>query len=299
MANGERESMDEAAYVRARTLEEALEALARGPHVILAGGTDHFPARVGPRAPEAILDIGALDGLRGIRETDDAFELGATTTWTDVIEADLPRWFDALKQAAREVGGVQIQNRGTLAGNLCNASPAADGTPCLLAADAEIVLCSARGERRLPLSDFMTGYRTTARTPDELVTAIRLPKPEHAARSRFLKLGARHYLVISIAMVAVSLEADAEGRVAAARVAVGACSAVAQRLPALERDLVGAPLAPGLGGRVTPAHLAGLAPIDDVRATATYRREAAGILIARALEDLAREPDRRTAASAA
>lgn len=282
--------MAEPAYHRPTTLEAALQLLAAGPLTVLSGGTDHFPARVGPQAPEAILDIGAIDALRGLRDEPDAVVLGARTTWSDVIAADLPPWFDALKQAAREVGGVQIQNRGTLAGNLCNGSPAADGTPCLLAADAEVELHSAGGARRLPLADFLTGYRTTARRPDELLTAIRLPKPRMPARSRFLKLGARRYLVISIAMVAATLEVDEAGRIAAARIAVGACSAVAQRLPALEAALLGATAGPGLGAVVEAAHLAELQPIDDVRADAAYRRRAARTLVARALEDLAVAP---------
>jgi len=286
-------------YHRPTTLPAALALLADGPLVVLSGGTDHFPARVGPRAAEDVLDIGAISDLRFIREEGDAVILGGRTTWTDILQADLPPWFDALKQAAREVGGVQIQNRGTLAGNLCNASPAADGTPCLLAADAAVELRSVSGARRLPLADFLTGYRTTARRPDELLTAIHLPKPAHPAPSRFRKLGARRYLVISIAMVAATLEVDAAGRVAAARVAVGACSAVAQRLPALEAGLLGRPAAPGLGALVAHDHLAELQPIDDVRASAAYRRRAARTLVARALEDLVAAPDAKLGETAA
>ncbi|MEQ8602993.1 MAG: FAD binding domain-containing protein [Marivibrio sp.] len=277
-------------YHRPTTLQAALERLAERPLVVLSGGTDHYPARVGPHAEEAVLDIGGISELRFIREEAQAFVLGGRTTWTDVVEAELPPWFDALKQAAREIGGVQIQNRGTLAGNLCNASPAADGTPCLLAADAAVELHSVAGPRRLPLADFLIGYRATARRPDELLTAIHLPKPDRPAASRFLKLGARRYLVISIAMVAATLEVDDGGAVAAARIAVGACSATAQRLSELEAALVGRPAAPGLGALVSEAHLAELQPIDDVRASAAYRRRAARTLVARALEDVVRVP---------
>lgn len=279
-------------YHRPRTLDAALDLLSDASATVLAGGTDHFPARVGPRAPEAVLDISGVDGLRGIARIEAGYRLGAATTWTDVIEADLPAWFDALKLAAREIGGVQIQNRGTLGGNLCNASPAADGTPCLLAADAGIVLASKRdGERRVPLAEFLTGYRATARRPDELLTAIDLPTPRHPARSTFLKLGARHYLVISIAMVAVTLEAATDGTVAAARIAVGACSATAQRLHALEAELTGRPMDTGLAALVRDDHLAGLAPIDDVRADAAYRTHASRTLTARAIARLASAPN--------
>src|SRR5262249_12973399 len=156
-----------------------------------------------------------------------------------LIAASLPPLFDGLKLAAREVGGVQIQNAGTLAGNLCNASPAADGVPALLALDAVVELAGPGGERSLPLERFILGPRRTALQTGELATAIRVPKPRGAARSHFLKLGARKYLVISIVMVAATIEVAADGRVAAAKVAVGACSPVAQRLRMLEMRLAG------------------------------------------------------------
>lgn len=209
--------------------------------------------------------------------------IGGRTTWTQVAAADLPPCFDALKQAAREVGSIQIQNAGTVAGNICNASPAADGVPPLLALDAMVELMSGAGVRRLPLGDFITGYRRTARRPDELVTAILVPRTIERGRSVFLKLGARKYLVISIAMVAAIVETDA-GQVTQARIAVGACSAVAQRMPALEAALLGRPARAGLGDVAVADHVADLAPIDDVRATADYRRHAALALVRRALE---------------
>ncbi len=173
--------------------------------------------------------------------------IGARTTWTDVLRADLPPAFDALKQAAREVGSIQIQNCGTVAGNLCNASPAADGVPPLLTLDAEVELRSKRGTRLVSLGDFVLGNRQTALARDELVSAIRIPKAATAGTSAFLKLGARKYLVISIVMVAARLVADAEGKVLSAAVAVGSCSAVAQRLKSLEHALVGLPFGPALG----------------------------------------------------
>jgi CO/xanthine dehydrogenase FAD-binding subunit len=272
-------------YLRPHRLEEALLALAR-PHTVLAGGTDFYPPRVGRAIAEDILDIGAIAVLRGISSISTGWRLGATTTWSELLEADLPPLFDGLKQAAREIGGRQIQNAGTLAGNLCNASPAADGVPCLLALGAEVELASRTATRRVPLDRFITGVRRTALAADELVIAIHVPKPAHEARSAFLKLGARRYLVISIAMVAATLEI-AEGRVANARVAVGACSAVAQRLPALEAALAGALLDERLADRVDLAHLAPLTPIDDVRGSADYRRDSVLVLLRRVLGGLA------------
>ncbi len=272
-------------YVRPTDLSEALAALAAGPLTILAGGTDFYPARVGKPIAEDILDISAMRELRGVADRGDHFRIGATTTWSDVAAAPLPACFDGLKLAAREVGGVQIQNTGTIAGNLCNASPAADGIPPLLTLDAAVELASAGGTRRLPLADFILGNRRTARRPDELLVAIRVPKSGQGARGTFLKLGARRYLVISIVMAALVLETE-RNEIMAARVAVGACSAAARRLPALEAALVGQPLVSGLGRLVEDAHLEPLTPIDDIRGTAVYRRDAARTLIARGLDAL-------------
>jgi CO/xanthine dehydrogenase FAD-binding subunit len=271
-------------YLRPRTLEEACDALAEGSLRILSGGTDIYPALVDRPQTEVLLDISRLPSLDGIDIGPDTIRIGARTTWRTIAGGDLPPCFDALKQAAREVGGIQIQNAATIAGNICNASPAADGVPPLLALDAAVELVSSRGTRRLRLDAFLLGNRRTAREPGEIVTAILVPRTIDRGRSAFLKLGARRYLVISIAMVAAVVEADALGRVAQARVAVGACSEVARRLTDLERDLVGRAARPGLGAAVAPGHVAGLAPIDDVRASAAYRLDAVSTLVARALD---------------
>jgi CO/xanthine dehydrogenase FAD-binding subunit len=276
-----------ATYLRPRALDEALAALAAGPRVVVAGGTDFYPARVGQPLDEDVLDITALAGLRAITQDEGRWRIPALATWSDVIAADLPPAFDGLKRAAREVGGVQIQNMGTVCGNLCNASPAADGVPNLLALDATVELASAGGRRLVPLGAFITGNRRIARRRDELVTAVLVPQPAPAARATFLKLGARKYLVISIVMVAAVIAPAADGTVASAAIAVGACSAVAQRLAGLERALVGRKLAPELIDMVSPSHLVPLAPIDDVRGTAAYRRDAALTLLRRALAELA------------
>lgn len=273
-------------YARPTRIDEALALLAHGDRTVLAGGTDFYPSRVGMTPRENVIDVTALDELRGIEERKADWRFGAATTWTEVIEANLPRLFDCLKLAAREVGGMQIQNSGTLAGNLCNASPAADGVPALLALGAEVEIASTGARRTLPLEQFILGPRRTALRSNELMSALVIPKPRHEARSDFLKLGARKYLVISIAMVASVVEV-ANGAVRAARIAVGSCSPVARRLPALETALIGRPLDRNLGACLAPEHLAPLSPIDDVRASATYRTEAALTLIRRSLERLA------------
>ncbi len=270
-------------HLRPKTLDEAVLHLTTPGVQILSGGTDFYPA-LGDRVPqEPVMDISGLGELRGVSREANYFRIGGLTTWSEILRTPLPCSFDALKSAAREVGSVQIQNRGTVAGNLCNASPAADGVPPLLALDAEVELASATGSRRMPLAEFIVGNRKTQRRPDELLTSVWVPRTLQDAPSTFLKLGARRYLVISISMVAALILADAD-KVAAARVAVGSCSVVARRLTSLERELVGASVCDGLGQRVTARHLSLLSPIDDVRATAEYRRDASLTLVRRALD---------------
>ena len=275
-------------YFRPAGLDEALRALQEAPLTIVAGGTDHYPARVGRPLDEDVLDVTALRGLDGIAEDEESWRIGALVTWTDILRAELPPWFHGLKQCARELGAVQTQNAATVVGNLCNASPASDGMPCLLALDATVELASHRGARRVPVADFVTGVRRTARRQDEMVTGLRVPKPANPATSGFVKLGARKYMIISIAVAAAVLERAADGTVAAARIAVGACSAVAQRLPALEAALSGRAMSGALGDVVTAAHLGGLTPISDLRGSAEYRMDAAATLTRRLISELGR-----------
>jgi len=263
-------------YSRPKTLSEVFPALARGARV-LAGGTDLYPGQ-GARLAGPVVDITAVTGLSGITR-EGGLRIGACTRWTDVAEADLPPACASLQQAARKVGGRQIQNAGTIGGNLCNASPAADGVPPLLALEALVELASAEGRRLLPLAGFLLGPRRVDLRPGEVLAAVLVPDAALAGRSAFEKLGARAHLVISIAMAAVRLEVQGN-RVTAAAVAVGACGPVATRLPAVEAALLG-PVA-GLEDRARAADFTALRPIDDIRATAGYRRAAAAELVARA-----------------
>jgi len=271
-------------YFRPKNLDDAIAVVNSSGGQILAGGTDFYPA-LGELLPRGdVIDISALREIRGISAEERYFRIGGLTTWTEVARAPLPRCFDALKGAAREIGSVQIQNRATVAGNLCNASPAADSVPALLVLDAEIELLSIAGSRRMPLAQFISGNRRTQRRTNEILTAMLVPRQSENAASAFLKLGARKYLVISISMVAVILETNSSGCVSQARVAVGSCSAVARRLFDLEKDLLGQPADPQIGSLVGPQHLATLSPIDDIRATAEYRRDASVTLVRRALQ---------------
>ena len=271
----------------ALALEDALRQLAAGARAV-AGGTDLFPALGDGPDPARLVDLSGLADLRGIGRTATGWRIGAATTWTDIAGAALPRAFDGLRAAARAVGSVQIQNAGTIGGNLCNASPAADGVPPLMALDAGVVIAGADGMREMPLGDFLRGPRRTALAPGEIMVAVTVPDPAPNARSVFVKLGARRYMVISVAMVAATLWTGPGGRIAGGRVAVGACSPVAQRLPALEAALCGR-LPDGLAGvdLTVPGLFAGLVPIDDVRGAAGYRRAAVPELVRRALVELA------------
>jgi CO/xanthine dehydrogenase FAD-binding subunit len=269
-------------YAKPDTLDEALALLAQAPWRILAGGTDFYPAQGSRPFRDNVLDINGLAELRGMTQTGDHLVIGARTTWTDLLKEQLPPALLALQQAAREVGSVQIQNTGTIAGNLCNASPAADGVPPLLAVDAEVVLSSAAGRRVLGLADFVVANRRTQLQPGELLTAVRVPRESTGGNSAFIKLGARRYLVISIAMAAVRVEVGGDGRVTRAAVSVGACSAAAKRLSGVEGRLLGQTQA-GFADAVADDPFDELAPIDDVRGSAGYRREAARELVLRAL----------------
>jgi CO/xanthine dehydrogenase FAD-binding subunit len=272
-------------YLRPGTLDEALLALAETHATILSGGTDLFPAFTGGQLKGPVLDISAVTELKGIHTSEEFFHIGACTTWSEFLAAALPQGFDGLRAAAREIGSIQIQNSATLAGNICNASPAADGAVALLALDAQVVLVSREGTRRMPLGEFIQGNRKTVRQPDEILTSICIPRRWDNATSSFLKLGARRYLVISIVMVAANLLVDADRRIREAAICVGSCSAKAVRLVALEKTLAGAVASPEIQQLLTTGHLSDLSPIDDIRATAAYRSDAAETLVRRALAE--------------
>jgi CO/xanthine dehydrogenase FAD-binding subunit len=264
-------------------LHEAYSILETGDWKILAGGTDFYPSLNGEVPKTNVLDITNLKSINGIyRDENGDWHIGALTTWTDVIEEDLPPSFDGLKLSAREVGSVQIQNRATIVGNICNASPAADGVPPLLTLGAQVKIGSLAGERRMPLSEFIQGSRKTALKPGEIVIGIFITTNSTSGVSSFLKLGARKYLVISISMVAARIHVI-DGRISDAALAVGSCSQVAQRLSALESLLVGREANRDIAKIIKQEHFASLAPIDDVRATKNYRMHAAKEMVERVL----------------
>lgn len=274
-----------------RRLEDAYELLgdAAGPAWRpIAGGTDVMVQITGEigEPPPRMLDVWQLDELRGIVADGDALVIGALTTYTDlrrskVVAEVLP----VLAEAAATIGAAQIQNRGTLGGNVMNASPAGDTLPVLLATDAEMVLGSARGERVVPAVEFWPSYRTTARQPDELLLRVRIPLV--GGRSvRFRKVGTRRAQAISKVVMALAWRAaEAGGRWTDVRLAVGSVAATPIRAPAAEAVLEGADPDRATADAAAAALETSIHPIDDVRSTADYRRLVAARVLHRLIRD--------------
>lgn len=263
-------------YVLVATENELQDRLANGGCRVAAGMTDMYPSGQLPGSTESVVDISQVSSLRDISCTDGAWRIGTTVRWSDVRVYPWPAGLEMLAEVASQVGAVQVQNAATVGGNLCNASPAADGMPVLLALGATVELWSARGVREMLLSDFITGVRRTALEPGEYLRAICFKNNEDAVASAFCKLGLRQYLVISIAMAAGQLRCDSAGCVSGISLALGACSPVATRLSDIEASIVGKPVSKSLIDEVTAERVASvISPIDDVRATAAYRRDAA------------------------
>ncbi|HEY3257612.1 MAG TPA: FAD binding domain-containing protein [Gemmatimonadaceae bacterium] len=254
----------------ASSLDEAFGILREEQRTPIAGATDVYVSlNFGTLTRRQFLDIWALDELRTISTHGDTLVIGALTSYTALIQSKIvAQRLPMLIEASRQVGGVQIQNRGTLGGNIANGSPAADGVPVLFAADAVVVLQSAGGERRVPITEFYTGYRATVMRPDELITAIEVPPVE--GKQWFRKVGTRAAQAISkIVMAAV--------RAPTPRIALGSVAPTVIRVPETERALasgVGIEEAANMLGRE-------IAPIDDVRSTANYRRRVSANLLRR------------------
>jgi CO/xanthine dehydrogenase FAD-binding subunit len=272
-----------------RSLEEALALLSDEPGMWrpFAGGTDLMVLfEAGRLAHKKFFSIRHLKELRGIEETGEAVTLGALTTYANVRESEvLRREFPMLCQAARETGGIAIQNRGTLGGNVANASPAADSPPALLAYDAEVELVSRSGARWVAYRDFHTGYKQTLMSADELLTRIRLPRPREGARQFSRKVGTRRAQAIS--KVCFAGLAEVEGaRLGEIRLAYGSVAPTVVRCLRTEEVLRGHLLDDALIGAAREALSRELMPIDDVRSTARYRLKVAGNVLGEFLTGL-------------
>jgi xanthine dehydrogenase small subunit len=276
------------------TLAEAYQILAeRGSHVrVIAGGTDLMVLmNAGQLEAASFLDIWRVDELRGISDAGEYLRLGALATYAQLIRSPLVgRYAPALVAASRTVGAVQIQNRGTLGGNIVNASPAGDSLPVLAAYEAELEIGSRRGLRHVAINTFYTGYRQTVLAADELLVAVRLPKLKDGERDFFRKVGTRRAQAISKVVMAARA-AVSERTVGAIRIAVGSVAPTVIRAPQTEALLAGQAITPDLV-RQAQACLAGeVTPITDIRSTEHYRRTVTGNLLAKCLRQLAGRAD--------
>jgi len=272
-----------------RDLDAAYAALSSGtaetPVRPIAGGTDLMVALTGELGPPpaSVVDLRAIDALRGIAIDGDALTLGALTTYTDIRRSALCReHVPALVEAAATIGAAQIQNRGTLGGNIANASPAGDTLPVLLAAEAVFVLGSERGEREVRADRFWMGYRATALAHDELVLRIRIPLAADR-EMRFRKVGTRRAQSISKVVMAVAWRGN--GTWLNVRVALGSVAATPVRAASTEAALEGRSPTPETADKAAEVLAGELAPIDDVRSTAEYRRLVAARILHRVVRD--------------
>jgi CO/xanthine dehydrogenase FAD-binding subunit len=253
-----------------------------GPLTPLAGCTDLYVGlEFGTLTDRRFIDLWGLDGLRGIREQGRTLRIGALTTFADLVASPLVRRrLPMLAAASREVGGAQIQNRGTIGGNIANASPAGDTLPVLAAAGAHVLLRSAAGQRRVPFTSYYTGYRQSVRRSDEIVAAVEIPRVD--GRQWWRKVGTRRAQAISKVMMAAVWPAGRDG--GGVRVAFGSLGPTVVRAVGAERILTE-------GGSIDAAIAAlpgDVRPIDDIRSTAAYRRTVAGNLLAQFWQECAR-----------
>ena len=271
--------------LRPKMLSEALEMLAEPDVMPIAGGTNVIAdLRAEKHHPKALMDVSRLVELKGIRQENGHSAVAGGTTITELLCHPLiARHTPILVRTARAFANPLIRNRATVAGNLVDASPAADMAPPLLVLGAEIELASRAGIRHVALADFFTGVRTTVRQPDELVTAIRWPAPSPNTYTGYYKLGLRKADAISVVSVAVAVTLDDAGRCVSARIALGAVAPRPIRATAAEEILANQKLTPKVIAEA--ARLAGgsTRPISDIRGSASYRREVTEIIVRRLL----------------
>lgn len=268
-------------YTRPRSVDEAVNARAAHPDwMVLAGGTDLMVTANHRPVPVGIIDLWRLGELCFVHVEDGAITIGAGTTWTEVERHPAIReQLAPLALSAREIGALQIQARGTLGGNVGTSSPVGDSLPALLALDAELEVASVRGRRRVPYREWCTGYRTTKLAPDELIVAAHVPVPDVKTRTTWRKVGTRRAQSISKVMGAAAITLDGD-TVISARVALGAVANRPMRISAVEDAVKGKRLGDAADAARAALRTA-IQPIDDVRSTASYRREVAENLVAR------------------
>ncbi len=278
-------------YSTPRTLDEALQLLAeKGPEpTLLAGGTDVMVwIQSGSFKPDRVIDIwGLRPECAHVEDRGDTIAIGALATYSEILEsATVQAHLPAFAEACAEIGARQIQNRGTMGGNIGGSSPAGDTLPCLLAYDARVVLASTAGTRSVAYENYCTGYRQTEKRADELITEILFPKPTPTTKHYWCKAGTRLAQSISKVMVAGCGEMDGD-RIGWVRVAAGSVGPVPLLLDEVSSVVAGQKLDGDLLADARKAARSGIAPIDDVRSTAQYRSTVAANLVARFLEGMA------------
>lgn len=269
-------------YLRPTSLADAVAARAAHPDwLVLAGGTDLMVNAPHRPVPAGIVDLWGCAELRGIARDGETLRLGAGTTWLDVVQSALvAAHAPILGAAAREIGALQIQARGTIGGNVATSSPVGDSLPVLLALDATLELASPRGRRAVPYRDFATGYRTTSLDADELIAAVVVPVPDAATRLSWRKVGTRAAQSISKVMAAAAIHVE-DGVIAWARFGLGAVAARPIRAAAAEAAAAGRPADEATARAVADALAGEIRPITDVRSAADYRLEVAQALLVR------------------
>ncbi|MDE2597757.1 MAG: xanthine dehydrogenase family protein subunit M [Sphingomonadales bacterium] len=277
--------MTTATYHAPASLSEALGLLAAHPGAqVLAGGTDLIvQVRAGRAAPSAFIDIKTIAGLTGVRRSGEGFAIGAATPCTALLkDAALCAAWPGVVEAANLIGSVQVRNRATMGGNLCNASPAADSVPALIAAGATCLIAGPQGEREVAVTDLPQGPGRVALQPGELIVELRLPARPMGGGDAYLRGIPRSEMDIAVAGAGVALVLGADGLCTAARVALGAVAPTALLVPEAGAALVGTRIDDAALTRMAAAAQAACKPIDDKRGTAVYRIHMAGVLARRA-----------------
>lgn len=278
-------------YLEPTSLSEACRMLAERPGQarLIAGGTDLLLQMEGGKyLLERVISTARIPGLDAITwDEQQGLTIGAQVTLRQIeLHPVVQSRYPALQRGAAEVGSVQIRNLGTLAGNVCNASPSADTSPALLALDAVVRITGANGSRELPISEFWTGPGRTALSPDELLSAIHLPVPDANARTFYYKLAVRKAMDLAMVGVAISLVPQ-NGGFSNARIALGAVGPVVLRAKEAEQAITGGTITPERIAEAAQLAMAASQPISDQRASAEYRREMVATLTRRGLQQLA------------
>jgi CO/xanthine dehydrogenase FAD-binding subunit len=284
-------------FLMPQTLDELKIVLNETGGRIVAGGTDVIPRmRRGMFSASTLVDASRIDVLRFIEQKDGQIQIGALVTHQEIVDsALLKETAPSLVEAAATVGCIQTRNRGTLGGNIANASPAADTIPPLLTLNAEVRLVSQKGERNLLLDEFLLAPGKTALLPGEFIHSAIFPRLTGVWGTSYLKLGKRNGMAISVVNAAALIVLDSSGKIKGVRLALGSVAPTVVRCPGAESILMGQAPTSKILERASQAIKAVISPIDDVRSTAAYRTHSAVVLARRALEQAVVHAEGRSA----